>query len=70
VAQRTREPATANEELKKSERESRVILDNLPGLVALLTATGNVEMINPLVSEYSGQTLEELRVGNQRYGSS
>ena len=61
LAQRSRELATANEELKKRGRESRVILDNLPGLVALLTATGDVEMVNPQVSEYFGQTLEELR---------
>ena len=61
VAQRTRELAAANEELERRGHESRVILDNLPGLVALLTATGDVEMINPQVSEYFGQTLEELR---------
>ena len=75
VAQRTSELAAANEALKKevaereraeealrdSERESRLIVDSIPGLVALLTATGDVEVVNRQVFEYFGQTLEELR---------
>jgi PAS domain S-box-containing protein len=47
--------------LRDSEREWRVIVDSIPGLVALLTATGDVEVVNPQVLEYFGQTLEELR---------
>jgi PAS domain S-box-containing protein len=75
VAQRTRELAAANEALQKeaaerrraeealreSERESRLILDNIPGLVGLLSATGYVEVVNRQLLEYFGQTLEELR---------
>ena len=75
LAQRTSEFAAANEELKKetterrraeeglreSERESRLIVDNIPGLVGLLSATGSVEVVNRQLSEYFGQTLEELR---------
>jgi PAS domain S-box-containing protein len=75
VAQRTRELGAANEALKLevaereraeearrgSERESRLIVDSIPGLVALLTAAGDVEVVNRQVFEYFGQTLEELR---------
>ncbi|HYY57954.1 MAG TPA: PAS domain-containing protein, partial [Pyrinomonadaceae bacterium] len=75
VAQRTRELSAANEALQKetaerrraeealreSERESRLILDNIPGLVGLLSATGYVEVVNRQLLEYFGQTLEELR---------
>jgi PAS domain S-box-containing protein len=45
----------------ESERESRLIVDSIPGLVALLTATGDVAVVNPQLLEYFGQTLEELR---------
>jgi PAS domain S-box-containing protein len=43
------------------ERESRLIIDSIPGLVALLTASGHVDVVNPQVFEYFGKTLEELR---------
>jgi PAS domain S-box-containing protein len=45
----------------ESERESRLIVDSIPGLVALLSPTGYVEMVNRSLLEYFGQTLEELR---------
>ena len=75
VAQRTGELAAANEALKKevaerrraeealreSERESRLIVDNIPGLVALLSAAGEVEVVNRQLLEYFGQTLGELK---------
>src|SRR5918999_5248081 len=75
VGQRTSELAAANEALKRevaerqraeaalreAERESRLIVDNIPGLVALLSATGDVEVVNRQLVEYFGQTLEELR---------
>jgi PAS domain S-box-containing protein len=75
VAQRTAELAATNEALKKeiaerrqaeealdeSERMSRLIVDSIPGLVALLTATGEVEVANRQLLEYFGQTLEELK---------
>ena len=54
-------PRRAEAALRESERESRVILDNIPGLVALLSATGDVELVNRQVLEDFGQTLEELR---------
>jgi hypothetical protein len=75
VAHRTSELAAANERLqaevaerrraedaqRESERESRLIVDNIPGLVALLAPTGDVEVVNRQLLEYFGQTLEELR---------
>lgn len=61
VAQRTRELAAANDELKRSERESRLIVDSIPGLVELLTAGGEIAVVNRQVVEYFGRTLEELR---------
>jgi PAS domain S-box-containing protein len=45
----------------ESERESRLIVDSIPGLVALLSPAGYVEMVNRPLLEYFGQTLEELR---------
>jgi PAS domain S-box-containing protein len=37
------------------------LLDSIPGLVAVLTAAGGVDMVNRQLLEYFGQTLEELR---------
>jgi|GEM_PF-1525605 PAS domain S-box-containing protein len=80
VAQRTAELAAANEVLRKqvgerrraeealaeSQRNLRLIVDSIPGLVALLTPAGEVELVNPQLVEYTGRTLEELR----RWGTS
>src|SRR5260370_39251567 len=76
VAQRTAELAAANEVLRKevgerkraeealaaSERNLRLIVDSIPGLVALLTPAGEVDLVNPQLVEYTGRTLEELKV--------
>lgn len=51
----------AEDTMRDSELNSRLIVDTIPGLVALLTATGEVEFVNRQVFEYFGQTLEELR---------
>jgi PAS domain S-box-containing protein len=75
VAQRTRELAAANEELKKeiverrrveaalrdSESKSRLIVDGVPAGIALLSAAGEVEMVNDQLLAYFGKTLEELK---------
>jgi PAS domain S-box-containing protein len=60
--ERTRELAAANEQLQKQDRESRLIVDNFPGMVALLSPTGQVDMINRQLSDYFGQTLEQLKL--------
>src|SRR6185436_19086163 len=49
------------EELQTSERELRQIVDTIPGLVAIMTAQGEVELVNQQVLDYFGRTLEELR---------
>jgi PAS domain S-box-containing protein len=61
AGERTPELAAANEELKKSELESRLIVDSIPGFVALVTKTGVVEMANRQLLEYFGATIEETR---------
>ena len=60
-AARTRELATANEALRESERESRLIVDCIPGLVAVFTPGGELEFVNRPIFEYFGKTLEELK---------
>jgi PAS domain S-box-containing protein len=49
------------EALRQSECNSRLILDTIPGLVALLTPDGGVEFVNRRILEYTGRTLEELK---------
>ncbi len=61
VAQLTRELVIADEALRESERSSRLLLDSIPGLVALLAADGQVEFTNRQIIEYTGRTLEELK---------
>src|SRR5450755_2387305 len=76
VAQRTAELAAANEVLRKevterkrveealaaNEHNLRLIVDSIPGLVSLLTPAGEVELVNPQLVEYTGRTLQELRL--------
>src|SRR5262249_8145345 len=61
LAQRTGEPATAKEESDRSERESWPIIDSIPGFIALLTKTGEVDMVNRHLAEYFGAPIEEIR---------
>ena len=44
-----------------SERELRVILDTIPGLVAIMSNLGDVEVVNAQVLAYFGRTLDELK---------
>ena len=44
-----------------SEESFRLIVETLPGLIAVMTADGGVEHVNRQVLEYFGRTLEELR---------
>jgi PAS domain S-box-containing protein len=75
VAQRTRALAAANQEmmadvagrerdedaLRDRAYESRSIVESIPGLVALLSASGDVEVVNQQILDYFGQTLDELK---------
>ena len=42
------------------EDATRLVVDSIPGLVALLTPGGEVHFANRQILEYTGQTLEEL----------
>jgi PAS domain S-box-containing protein len=44
-----------------AERQWGLLMDSVPGMVALLTATGEIEVLNRQLLEYFGQTLDELR---------
>src|SRR6267378_579963 len=57
VAERRR----AEEPLAASEHNLRLMVDSIPGLVSLLSPSGEVECVNPQLVEYCGRTLEELR---------
>jgi len=61
VAQQTSELVFASEALRESERNSRLVVDSIPGLVALLTPDGDVQFVNRQILEYTGRTLDELR---------
>jgi PAS domain S-box-containing protein len=45
----------------ESERESRLVMENIPGLVATLAGSGEVEFVNDRLIEYCGQGLEDMR---------
>jgi formate hydrogenlyase transcriptional activator len=51
----------AEEVLRESEKSVRLIVDSIAGLVAMMTAEGEVEFVNNRVLEYFGKTLEELK---------
>jgi len=44
-----------------SEHSFRLIVDTIPGLIAIMTAEGEVELVNRQILEYFGKTLEELK---------
>ena len=51
----------AEDALREGERESRLIVDTIPGLVATLTPAGEVDLVNHQIVEYCGQGLEAMR---------
>jgi formate hydrogenlyase transcriptional activator len=53
--------ARAEDALRLSAEGLRRIVDTIPGLVAIMTAGGEVELVNQRVLEYFGRTLEELK---------
>ncbi len=57
-----RRRAEAREDaLRESERESRLVVDSIPGFVAAFTPDGEVEFVNRPILEYFGKTMEELK---------
>src|SRR5262245_42288619 len=70
VARRTTEHAETNRTLRygttsdtvpASEFNARMIVDGIPGLVALVSPAGEVEAVNRPLLDYFGKTLEEVR---------
>jgi PAS domain S-box-containing protein len=51
----------AEDALRESERESRLIVDSIPGLVVALTPVGEVEFVNRQVLEYFGRPFDKLK---------
>jgi PAS domain S-box-containing protein len=47
--------------LHESEQSLRLIVDGIAGLVAIMTAEGEVQFVNNQTLEYFGKTLEELK---------
>jgi PAS domain S-box-containing protein len=47
--------------LRRSEQSFRQMVDTIPGLVAIMSAEGEVEYVNRQVEDYFGRTLEELK---------
>lgn len=51
----------AEERLRESERELRLMVDSVPGMLATFTPRGELEFVNRGILEYFGRSLEELR---------
>ena len=51
----------AEDTLRSSEQSLRLIVDSIPGFVAISNAAGEVELYNHQVLEYFGKTTEELK---------
>jgi PAS domain S-box-containing protein len=55
------EQKRAEDALRASEQSFRVICDTVAGLIAVLTASGEVEFVNRQLLEYFGKTPDELK---------
>jgi formate hydrogenlyase transcriptional activator len=53
--------ARAEDALRLSAEGLRLIVDTIPGLVAIMTARGELELVNHRLLEYFGRTLDELK---------
>ncbi len=51
----------AKEALRASEKNFRLIVDNIPGLVLTMRAEGELEFVSQQGLDYSGKTLDELK---------
>jgi PAS domain S-box-containing protein len=47
--------------LREDERLSRVLMNSIPGLFALLKVNGEVDYVNREIVDYTGRSLDELR---------
>ncbi len=55
------ERKAAEETSRSSEESFRLIVETIPGLIAVMTPQGEVEHVNRRVLDYFGRTLEELK---------
>jgi PAS domain S-box-containing protein len=53
--------ALALEKIKTNEESLRLIVDSIPGQIAVMTAGGEVELVSRQILEYFGKTTEELQ---------
>jgi formate hydrogenlyase transcriptional activator len=53
--------ALALEKIKRNEESLRLIVDSIPGQIAVMSAGGEVELVNRQILEYFGKTTEELQ---------
>jgi PAS domain S-box-containing protein len=51
----------AEDVIRESEKTLRLIVDGIAGIVAIMTAEGQVEFVNNQALEYFGKTLDELK---------
>ncbi len=51
----------AEEALRSSEHQLRLLLDTIPALVSTMTSAGNTETVNQQLVDYTGQSPEELK---------
>ena len=51
----------AEEAARKSEHEARLVVDSIPGLVAVFSPNGELEFVNRQVLDYFGWTFEKLK---------
>ena len=51
----------AEQAVREREREARLIVDSIPGPVALLNKNGDLQFVNRQIVEYTGRALEELK---------
>jgi len=51
----------AEQAVREREREARLIVDSIPGPVALLNKNGDLQFVNRQIVEYTGRVLEELK---------
>jgi len=51
----------AEEAVRASELNFRLIVDSIPGLVSTMTPAGDAELVNERVMSYTGKSLEEMK---------
>ena len=51
----------AEEALRESEYETRLIVDSIPGIIGVASPSGNIDMVSRQALEFFGRTIEKLR---------